>query len=92
MNLLFNNSGGPVEKLWGSLTKSGDANALRTTYQLAENLRPLLLVHTARPLGLQTKTFATDMKSRALAAKMSSASFLCYVSPVIMLIFQYHFT
>lgn len=35
--------GGPFEKLWGSLTKSGDQNALRNTYQLAENLRPLLL-------------------------------------------------
>mmetsp|Transcript_41431 Transcript_41431/g.96877 ORF Transcript_41431/g.96877 Transcript_41431/m.96877 type:complete len:518 (-) Transcript_41431:516-2069(-) len=35
--------GGPVEKLWGSITKSGDANALRCTYQMAEHLKPLLL-------------------------------------------------
>ena len=35
--------GGPVERLWGSFTKSGDENALRVTYQMAETLRPLLL-------------------------------------------------
>jgi len=34
--------GGPVEKLWGSLMKSGDENAMRSTYQMAEQLRPLL--------------------------------------------------
>jgi hypothetical protein len=26
--------GGPIEKLWGSLMKSGDENMLRTTYQV----------------------------------------------------------
>eukprot|EP00960_Hanusia_phi_P042689 755656-Hanusia_phi.AAC.7 len=36
-------SGGVIEALWGSITKSGDASSLRCTYQLAENLRPLLL-------------------------------------------------
>ena len=35
--------GGVVEKIWGALTKSGDANSLRSTYQLAECLRPLML-------------------------------------------------
>jgi len=35
--------GGVVEKIWGSLTKSGDASSLRCTYQLAECLRPLML-------------------------------------------------
>jgi len=35
--------GGPVEKLWGAITKSGDANALRATYQMAEHIKPLLL-------------------------------------------------
>uniref|UniRef100_A0A7S4U6W7 Uncharacterized protein n=1 Tax=Guillardia theta TaxID=55529 RepID=A0A7S4U6W7_GUITH len=35
--------GGVIEALWGSITKSGDASSLRCTYQLAENLRPLLL-------------------------------------------------
>lgn len=35
--------GGPVERLWGSITKSGDADALRTTYQMGEHLKPLLL-------------------------------------------------
>lgn len=35
--------GGAVERMWGGLTKSGDADALRVTYQMAEHLRPLLL-------------------------------------------------
>jgi hypothetical protein len=35
--------GGAVERMWGALTKSGDADALRVTYQMAEHLRPLLL-------------------------------------------------
>lgn len=35
--------GGAVERAWGRLTKSGDADALRVTYQMAEHLRPLLL-------------------------------------------------
>jgi len=35
--------GGVVEKIWGSLTKSGDATSLRITNQLAECLRPLML-------------------------------------------------
>eukprot|EP00931_Biecheleriopsis_adriatica_P069757 TRINITY_DN43564_c0_g1_i1.p1 TRINITY_DN43564_c0_g1~~TRINITY_DN43564_c0_g1_i1.p1 ORF type:complete len:585 (-),score=108.94 TRINITY_DN43564_c0_g1_i1:55-1629(-) len=35
--------GGPIERLWGAATKSGDANMLRATYQMAEHLKPLLL-------------------------------------------------
>lgn len=35
--------GGTIERFWGSLTKSGDADALRVTYQMAEHLKPLLL-------------------------------------------------
>lgn len=35
--------GGPVERIWGSLTKSGDENMLRVSYQMAEHLKPLLL-------------------------------------------------
>eukprot|EP00286_Rhodomonas_abbreviata_P001762 CAMPEP_0181290506 /NCGR_PEP_ID=MMETSP1101-20121128/1450_1 /TAXON_ID=46948 /ORGANISM="Rhodomonas abbreviata, Strain Caron Lab Isolate" /LENGTH=513 /DNA_ID=CAMNT_0023394795 /DNA_START=320 /DNA_END=1861 /DNA_ORIENTATION=+ len=35
--------GGPAEWVWGALTKSGDANALRSTNQMAEHIRPLLL-------------------------------------------------
>jgi len=35
--------GGPVERMWGAATKSGDENMLRATYQMAEHLRPLLL-------------------------------------------------
>ena len=35
--------GGPFERMWGALTKSGDENALRVTYQMGEHLRPLLM-------------------------------------------------
>jgi len=35
--------GGRVEKLWGSFTKGGDENALRSSWNIAEFLRPLLL-------------------------------------------------
>ena len=35
--------GGPFERVWGALTKSGDENALRVTYQMGEHLRPLLM-------------------------------------------------
>jgi len=34
--------GGPVERLWGALTKNGDENSLRIFYQMAEHLRPLM--------------------------------------------------
>jgi len=34
--------GGPVEKLWGMITKNGDENSLRVFYQMAEHLRPLM--------------------------------------------------
>jgi hypothetical protein len=34
--------GGPVEKLWGSLTLSGDADSLRATCQMAHHLRPVI--------------------------------------------------
>lgn len=34
--------GGVVEAFWGKLTKSGDADSLRVTYQWGELLRPLL--------------------------------------------------
>lgn len=34
--------GGPVEKLWGSFTKSGDEDALRVTYQFSEHMVPLM--------------------------------------------------
>jgi len=46
--------GPTVEKLWGSLTKSGDENALRVSYQLAEHLRPILA-----GLPLETPIIAT---------------------------------
>eukprot|EP00592_Proboscia_alata_P016817 CAMPEP_0194398272 /NCGR_PEP_ID=MMETSP0174-20130528/126010_1 /TAXON_ID=216777 /ORGANISM="Proboscia alata, Strain PI-D3" /LENGTH=523 /DNA_ID=CAMNT_0039194547 /DNA_START=110 /DNA_END=1681 /DNA_ORIENTATION=+ len=35
--------GGRVEQFWGSLTKSGDEDSLRVTYQMAEQLRPVML-------------------------------------------------
>jgi len=35
--------GGFVERLWGKLTKSGDEDSLRITYQWGELLRPVLL-------------------------------------------------
>jgi hypothetical protein len=34
--------GGPVEKFWGSLTKSGDEDSLRVTYQFSEHMIPLI--------------------------------------------------
>mmetsp|Transcript_22987 Transcript_22987/g.34279 ORF Transcript_22987/g.34279 Transcript_22987/m.34279 type:complete len:530 (-) Transcript_22987:2892-4481(-) len=34
--------GGTVEKFWGSLTKSGDEDSLRMTYQFAEHMVPLI--------------------------------------------------
>lgn len=34
--------GGPVEKFWGSLTKSGDEDSLRATYQFSEHMIPLI--------------------------------------------------
>ena len=34
--------GGTVEKFWGSLTKSGDEDSLRMTYQFAEHMKPLI--------------------------------------------------
>lgn len=34
--------GGVVEKFWGSLTKSGDEDSLRVTYQFAEHMIPLI--------------------------------------------------
>ena len=34
--------GGYVEKFWGSLTKSGDEDSLRVTYQFSEHMVPLL--------------------------------------------------
>ena len=34
--------GGVAEKFWGSLTKSGDEDSLRVTYQMAEYLRPII--------------------------------------------------
>lgn len=34
--------GGPVEALWGSLTKSGDEDSLRVTYQFAEHMKPIV--------------------------------------------------
>ena len=40
--------GGPFERMWGALTKSGDENALRVTYQMGEHLRPLLIEPAAR--------------------------------------------
>jgi hypothetical protein len=33
--------GGIVERLWGNLTKAGDEDSLRVTYQMAEYLRPV---------------------------------------------------
>jgi hypothetical protein len=37
--------GGPVEKLWGSLMKGGDADALRVANLTAAHLQPLLLAY-----------------------------------------------
>lgn len=34
--------GGAVEKFWGSLTKSGDEDSLRVTYQFSEHMIPLI--------------------------------------------------
>lgn len=34
--------GGMVEKFWGSLTKSGDEDSLRVTYQFSEHMIPLI--------------------------------------------------
>jgi hypothetical protein len=34
--------GGPIEKLWGSLTLSGDADSLRVTCQMAHYLSPIV--------------------------------------------------
>lgn len=34
--------GGTVEKFWGSLTKSGDEDSLRVTYQFAQHMVPLI--------------------------------------------------
>eukprot|EP00585_Thalassiosira_rotula_P009346 CAMPEP_0196133736 /NCGR_PEP_ID=MMETSP0910-20130528/2831_1 /TAXON_ID=49265 /ORGANISM="Thalassiosira rotula, Strain GSO102" /LENGTH=517 /DNA_ID=CAMNT_0041393487 /DNA_START=45 /DNA_END=1598 /DNA_ORIENTATION=+ len=34
--------GGAVEKFWGSLTKSGDEDSLRVTYQFSEHMVPLI--------------------------------------------------
>jgi hypothetical protein len=34
--------GGPIEKLWGSLTLSGDADSLRVTCQIAHYLSPIV--------------------------------------------------
>lgn len=34
--------GGPVEKFWGGLTKSGDETSLRCTYQFSEHMVPLI--------------------------------------------------
>ena len=34
--------GGTVEKFWGSLTKSGDEDSLRVTYQFAVHMMPLI--------------------------------------------------
>ena len=34
--------GGTAEKIWGSITKSGDEDSLRVTYQSAEHLVPLI--------------------------------------------------
>ena len=34
--------GGLVEKLWGSLTLSGDADSLHATYQMAHHLHPII--------------------------------------------------
>jgi hypothetical protein len=34
--------GGPIEKLWGSLTLSGDADSLRVTCQMANYLSPVV--------------------------------------------------
>jgi hypothetical protein len=34
--------GGTVEKFWGSLTKSGDEDSLRVTYQFSEHMIPLI--------------------------------------------------
>ncbi|KAL9183751.1 hypothetical protein ACHAXT_004607 [Thalassiosira profunda] len=34
--------GGVVEKFWGSLTKSGDEDSLRVTYQFSEHMKPLI--------------------------------------------------
>ena len=42
--------GGPVEKLWGMITKNGDENSLRVFYQMAEHLRPLMQDLRCSPL------------------------------------------
>jgi len=34
--------GGAVERLWGSITKSGDEDSLRVTYQFSEHMVPLI--------------------------------------------------
>mmetsp|Transcript_28909 Transcript_28909/g.41425 ORF Transcript_28909/g.41425 Transcript_28909/m.41425 type:complete len:534 (-) Transcript_28909:129-1730(-) len=34
--------GGVVESFWGSLTKAGDEDSLRVTYQMAEYMRPII--------------------------------------------------
>jgi hypothetical protein len=34
--------GGVVERCWGNLTKAGDEDSLRVTYQMAEYLRPII--------------------------------------------------
>lgn len=39
---LASEMGGAVEKFWGSLTKSGDEDSLRLTYQFAEHMLPLI--------------------------------------------------
>eukprot|EP00798_Chlamydomonas_sp_ICE-L_P007873 gene7873-1083_t len=40
---LASEMGGMVEQMWGSLTLSGDANMLRSTYQMGEMVKPLLM-------------------------------------------------
>eukprot|EP00538_Stauroneis_constricta_P000603 CAMPEP_0119564856 /NCGR_PEP_ID=MMETSP1352-20130426/28208_1 /TAXON_ID=265584 /ORGANISM="Stauroneis constricta, Strain CCMP1120" /LENGTH=543 /DNA_ID=CAMNT_0007613661 /DNA_START=81 /DNA_END=1712 /DNA_ORIENTATION=- len=42
---LASEMGGPVEKMWGSAMKAGDADALRIAAQTAAHLQPLLLAY-----------------------------------------------
>lgn len=39
---LASEMGGALEKFWGSLTKSGDEDSLRVTYQFSEHMIPLI--------------------------------------------------
>ena len=54
MSRMTSNIGGPIEKLWGSFTMSGDGDALRITSLMGVQIRPLL-----RGIPVDTPIIAT---------------------------------